>query len=288
MIQPLPGDARLCAAVVSFRDWFAQTPARYTSGRIPARRMALIDYPQFVANELGLPAAELWSIYFDDLSPDYCRKLGDAAARAGVSIRNILLDRTDANLGASDIAAREHAVAAVRDWIDRAAAAGAASVRINPVRPAHGVFDPATIADSYLRLAEHGATQGIGVLIENHRPHFDDVGHLLDLHARVARPNFALLADSGNIIAPDDSSRIAALTRMLPVTALVAIKGVALTAQDTEGEYDMAALVRAAEASGYRGVYSIELFSYVMEMPLDPVSEVLLVADTIRSALRPA
>lgn len=276
---------RLCAAVVSFRDWFVQTPSRFTSGRAPERRMSLVDYPRFVADELGLAQAELWSLFFDDLSLAYARKLGEAAVRAGVAIPNLLVDRVDADFGAADEVVRGRSVLAAKSWIDRAAMAGAASIRVNPALSANASPDPARIADTYLTLAEYGARLGVRVLVENHRPYFDAIGPLLDLAGRVEHPSFALLADCGNIVAATDAERIAALSSMLPKAALVSVKATGLTDERGEAAYDIGATVRAAEAAGYTGPYSIELFSYFLEMPADPVTEVRRLAVEIAANL---
>lgn len=147
----------------------------------------------------------------EDLSPVYWRKLGESAAEAGVAIRNALLDKGGADLGAADQSAPMASFDVVKAGMDRAAMIGSMSIRVNPEVKADDGFGHARIfADYYFRLAEYGAKLGIDILIENHRPHFDELDQLLDLRERVDHPRFAPLADCGNLVARSDAARVAA------------------------------------------------------------------------------
>lgn len=281
--------SRLGATAVCFRDWFAQTPPQYTSGREPARRMKLIDYPQFVADELGLPMAELWSLYFDDLSPAYCSELGEAAAKAGVSIPNIQLDGIPADLAAEDDEARARSIEVVKQWMDRAAAIGAPRVRANTDHPTPGrPFNPDRIADSFRQLADYGDQVGVDVLIENHFGYSAVPANVVAIHERVSHPRCAMLCDWGNSATEGTQARLADLSQMFGRLGFVAAKGVHFDADYRHLDYDIGTIVRATEDAGYRGPYSVELFAMGEGMPADPVRAVLAVAECVAANLKEA
>ncbi|HEV2597827.1 sugar phosphate isomerase/epimerase family protein [Sphingopyxis sp.] len=282
-------NSRVGTTPVCFRDWFAQTPAQYTSGRDPARRMKLAEFPQFVADELGMPFTELWSVFFDDISPAYCASLAEAAAKAGVSIDNIQLDAIDADLASLDNERRDHSVEVVKQWMDRAALIGAPSVRANADQPTAGrPFDPDRIADSYRRLAEYGDRIGVDILVENHFGYTAQISNVMAIHERVAHPRFGLLADWGNSPAETTEARIADLSHMFGDLRLVEAKAIRFDEDYNHLNYDIGAIVRATEASGYTGKYAVELFTLGDAMPLDPVRAIQSVAATIRDNLRAA
>ena len=278
---------RLCVTTVCFRDWFAQTPAMLKSGRPAPRTITLGEFPQFVADEFGLGLAEFWSLYFQDLSPAYCRDLKKAADRAGVAIANIQLDNIDADLAAVDEDARMKSLEVVRQWMDRAALLGAPRVRVNTDIPVAGrEFDPDRIADSYRRLAEYGDKVGVDVLIENHTGYSVSIKNVVAIYDRVKHPRCRMCADWGNSPAKDTESRIADLSLMFHGLGFVSAKGVSFDAEYRHTAYDIASIVRATEASGYRGIYSVELFALGKAMPEDPVRAVKSMIEAIAANLK--
>ena len=264
--------ARLALAPVSFRDWFEKTPSFATSGRPSARRLTLLELPAFVADEFELPNAELWSYYFDDESDAYCRALARAARKAKVGVCNLQLDAIGADLAATDEGERVKSIDVVKSWMDRAVLLGCPRVRANtdefvPDRP----FDPDLIADSFRRLAVYGAKIGVDIFIENHTGYSASISNVIAIHERVGHPRCKLLADWGNSAAKSTEARIADLSLMFPHLALVSAKGRKFDADYRHVSYEIAPIVRATEASGYRGIYSIELFTASDDMPADPI-----------------
>lgn len=281
--------ARIGTTPVCFRDWFAQTPPQYTSGRDSARCLTLSEFPQFVADELGMPFTELWSLYFDDISHRYCSSLAAAAAKAGVALSNIQLDAIDADLASTDDERRTASIETIKSWMDRAALIGAPSVRANPDQPTPGrPFDPDRIAESYKRLAEYGDKIGVDVLIENHFGYSAAISNVVAIWERVGHPRCAMLADWGNSPAKTTEDRIADLSQMFGGLGLVEAKAMRFDNHYRHVSYDIGAIVRATEGSGYTGDYAVELFALGDDMPQDPVRAVLAVAETIKTNLREA
>lgn len=279
--------ARLSATPVSFRDWFSLTPVSFRSGRPAPRTLTLGQFPEFVAHELGLGLAELWSFYFEDLSPAYCRDLKRAAKKANVRISNIQLDNIGADLAAVDEAERAKSLEVVRGWMDRAALIGSPRVRVNTDAPTPGrAFDPERIADSYRRLANYGNRVGVEVLIENHTGYSSSIQNVVAIYKRVKHRRCKMAADWGNSPAETTEARIADLRAMFSGLGFVSAKGARFDDLYRHIAYDVPAIVRATEASGYRGVYSVELYGPREEMPEDPVRAVKSMVAMIAANLR--
>src|SRR5437016_8814506 len=83
--------SRIGITTVCFRERFPATRSK----NMPAPAgwdLTLLAAPKFIADQLGLHNVEVWNFQFEDTSMDYCRRLKDAAIRAGSKIINIQLD----------------------------------------------------------------------------------------------------------------------------------------------------------------------------------------------------
>lgn len=252
-----PSD-RIGVTTVSLRD---RIPFRLPGAPPPPRgELDLHAAPRFVADVLGLKKLEVWSLQFGDTTDAYCTALGDAAKRSGVRITNVQLDGK-LDLGAPAAADRAMAVADARAWIDRAALAGASSLRANlstlsPKAP----FDVGPVADSFRELAGYAAEKNIVMLTENHFGHSIAIDNVVALLEAVDSPNLRTIFDWGNVPSPSTASVIDAARRLAPWLYLVSAKGVNFDADYRATDYDVAAIVKATEGLGFRGDYSIELF----------------------------
>ena len=165
------------------------------------------------------------------------------------------------DLGAVAAPDRAMAVADARAWIDRAALIGASSLRANlsalaPKAP----FDVAPVAESFSELADYAAQKKIMLLTENHFGHSVAIENVIALLEAVDSPNLRTVFDWGNVPSPSTSTVIDALERLAPWLYLVSAKGVNFDSDYKAADYDVTAIVKATEALGYRGDYSIELF----------------------------
>jgi sugar phosphate isomerase/epimerase len=96
----------------------------------------------------------------------------------------------------------------------------------------------------------------------------------------VDHPNCRALADWGNSAATSTAQRIADLSLLFPKLELVSAKGLHFDADYRHVDYDIGAIVRATEAAGFRGIYSIELWAD-QNPPDDPVRAAHTMLDTI-------
>lgn len=276
--------ARLACTSVSFRHRFAATRPKGQAAREPD--LSLLDIPALFSERLGLRQVEVWSRHFPEPTLAFAEKLRRVAERAGSRIINLQQDEPPFELSHPDADRRTTGVASIRHWMDLAAACGSPSLRANVGGRPTDPFDLSAAADSFRRLAEHGAKIGVKILVENHGGHSVKAENVAALVAAVGSPWCRSLPDFGNLPAgtsmPD---RIAFLQKILPFAALISAKGMEFDADYRHTSYDVSACVRAAEAAGFTGIYSIELWapSYT---PPDPFRAALAMRDEIARHLR--
>lgn len=163
-----------------------------------------------------------------------------------------------------------------------AAACGAPSMRANVGGGKGEPFDLGTTADSFRRLAEHGERIGVRVLVENHGGHSMVEGRVAAIVRAVGSPWCRSLPDFGNM--PGEvtmGGRLAFLSSMFETADLISAKGMEFDDRYRHTSYEIGACVRAAEAAGFKGIYSVECWApkYV---PPDPFRAVTAVAASIR------
>lgn len=270
---------RLACTSVSFRHRFAATRPKGQAANEPD--LTLLDLPALVAERLGLRQVEVWSRHFLEPTLAFAEKLRHAAERAGARIVNVQQDEPPFELSHPDADRRAASVASIKRWMELAAACGSPSLRANVGGRPTDPFDLSAAADSFRRLADHGAKLGVKILVENHGGHSVKAENVAAVVAAVASPWCRSLPDFGNLPAgtslPD---RIAFLQKILPFAALVSAKGMEFDADYRHTSYDVGACVRAAESAGFTGIYSIELWapSYT---PPDPFRAVRTMGDEI-------
>jgi sugar phosphate isomerase/epimerase len=158
-------------------------------------------------------------------------------------------------------------------WIETAARLGDHLLRITAGSPASRGDEPAEVLVERLtgpvrRAAEHAADRGIRLALENHGDL--RVADILDLFARVDRPNLGVCLDNVNLIRVGDD--MAEGTRALaPHTLLVQLKdhlagdptvwGGPVSTALGEGVADLDGLIAILAAAGFDGPVCVELAS---------------------------
>ena len=258
---------RIGITTVCFRNRFRQTAPKDAAAKAD---LTLLAAPKFIADSLGIHNVEVWNAHCESESPEYCAQVKDAAAKVGSRITNIQLDGSY-DLSSADAAKRAESITFVKGWMDRAKAVGATSLRANTGPAKAGPpFEPATIADSFKQLATYGKSIGVKILIENHVGFSADVDKVVTLLKAINDPNCGAITDWGNSSAKDIERRVADMQKLMPYLALVSAKELDFDANNNHTSYDVVPLIRATEASGYRGIYSIEFYTD-KNPPSDPV-----------------
>jgi sugar phosphate isomerase/epimerase len=250
---------RIGITTVCFRERFPATRSKGAAAP-PGGDLTLLTAPKFIADQLGLHNVEVWSAQFAETSLDYCRRLKAAAAAVGSKIIDIQVDGPE-NLSDPDATKRAASIAAIKQWMDRAATVGSPRLRANTGGGSAAEWDVNRTADSFRQLADYGKTIGVKILIENHIGYSADIDKVVQIVRAVNDPNCRVISDWGNTPSTSPEDRVAGLSKLLPYLELVSAKQLDFDDQNRHVDYDIVPLVRATEASGFRGIYSIEFYS---------------------------
>ncbi|MGH9161679.1 MAG: sugar phosphate isomerase/epimerase family protein [Vicinamibacteraceae bacterium] len=250
---------RIGITTVCFRDRFSTTRDR-KAGPIPAgQELTLLSAPKFIADTLGLHNVEIWNMQFDEISTDHCREIKAAAAAVGSRIINIQVDGPE-NLSDPDEAVRAESIRSITEWMDRAAAVGAPTLRANTGSGPPEAWDVERTADSFRQLAAHGKRIGVKILVENHTGYSADIDKVVAIAKAVDDPSCRVIADWGNTPSGSPDAQVAGLSKLFPYLELVSAKQLDFDDQNRHINYDVVPLIKATEASGFRGIYSIEFY----------------------------
>jgi sugar phosphate isomerase/epimerase len=275
---------RIGITTVCFRERFPSTRSKGA----PAPEggdLTLLGAPKFIADQLGLHNVEIWSNQFAETSLDYCRQIKAAATAVGSRIIDIQVDGSE-NLSDPDAAKRAASISTIKQWMDRAAAVGAPRMRANTGGGKPEAWDVNRTADSFKQLAEYGKTIGVRILIENHTGYSADIDKVVQLAKAVNDPNCRVISDWGNTPSNSPADRVAGLSKLFPFLELVSAKELDFDDQNHHVSYDIVPLIKATEASGFRGIYSIEFYSN--KPPRDVVAAAKDMTQTIAANISPA
>ena len=248
---------RIGITTVCFRDRFVATRDK-KAGPVPAgEELTLLTAPKFVADTLGLHNVEIWSAQFADMSLDYCKQIKAAAEAVKSRITNIQVDGSE-NLSDPDAAKRAASVETIKRWMDRAAAVGAPTCRANTGDGPAEAWDVKRTSDSFRQLAQYGKTIGVKILVENHIGYSADIDKVVAIIKTVNDPYCRAICDWGN--SPKNEGQVAALSKLFPHLELVSAKELDFDENNRHVNYDVVPIIKATEASGYKGIYSIEFY----------------------------
>jgi len=223
-------------------------------------RLSHLAFPAFARERFGLSRVELWDQQFGPggATSERCGQVRAAADAAGVAIVNIEVEDLP-NLGPADKAARGDAVAAAKAWLDKGKLLGAGSIRVNVSRRQDPIDRDAAV-ETLRAIADYGRQIGVRVLLENHGGYTANIADMVSLVRAVDHPFCRIEVDWGAWSPPGD--RYADIRSAMPLVHMVSAKGELFDeATYAHTSFDIARLVREAEATGFRGVYSIELFA---------------------------
>jgi sugar phosphate isomerase/epimerase len=242
----------------SFHNFFQST--RESSASAPAEPMALLDFPEMIADRYKVHNLEFVAPHFASVEPAYLQELKANLVRVHSRLINIPVDIPEIwhgrGLSDPDAAVRDAAIEASQRWIDVAKQLGARSVRCDP-----GGFDPDDLTltiDSYRRLVAYGRVRNVAVLIENH----GEIGSqhpeaLVQVFRAVGGLFIGALPDFGNF--PDNETRLRGLPMLFPYARTVChAKGLELDGNGNETAFDFQKCVQTAKTAAFKGIYSIE------------------------------
>jgi sugar phosphate isomerase/epimerase len=255
-----------------FDNWQYSVPAA-------SPRLSYLTYPAYVRERFGVHKIELWERQFfpQGLAEAPYRAVRAAADAAGVSIINLQVEALPA-LDAGGAVERATVLAGIKSYLDKGRVLGAGSIRVNVTREG-GPVNLDAIIDTLRRAAEYGQAIGVKVLIENHGGYTASIPNMIALVKAVNHDFCKITIDWGDFFGPP-GDRYAAIQEAMPYVHIVSAKGFEFDPVTYEhSAYDIARLVRNAEAGGFRGDYSIDFFG--PNPPQDPDRAMRLFIKTI-------
>lgn len=241
-------------------------------------RLSYLTYPAYVRDRFGVKKIELWERQFfpQGSTDEHFRAVKAAADAAGVSIINLQVESLP-SLDAGGPAEQAAVLAGIKGWLDKARILGAGSIRVNVTRQEGPVNLDAVVA-TLRAAADYGQSIGVRVLIENHGGYTASIPNMISLTRRVNHEFCKITIDWGDFTPPGD--RYAAMQEAMPLVHIVSAKGYEFNPATYEHTtYDIARLVRNAEAGGFTGDYSIDFFG--PNPPADPDRAMTLFIKTI-------
>ncbi|MBB4078482.1 CubicO group peptidase (beta-lactamase class C family)/sugar phosphate isomerase/epimerase [Lewinella aquimaris] len=223
------------------------------------------------AGEMGFAGVELVNQFFLDQSGNtaFLDSLAATADAAGVELTMLLVDRAG-NLGASDPAERDSAIAQHLAWVRAADHLDIPAVRVN----AHGDGTPDAIMEASVdgigRLAEAAGAYGIRILVENHGGISNDGEWLAALLGRLGEYTVGAVADFDNWCIERDNGqlwggtctrrydRYQGLLELMPYAGGVSVKAFNFDERGRETSMDYDVLFDIIRGAGYEGFLGIE------------------------------
>jgi sugar phosphate isomerase/epimerase len=215
-------------------------------------------FPAYVKEKFGVTKVELWDQQFGPAGTTFaeCRAIRAAADAAGVQVVSVEVEST-APINAADPDDRAQALAEAKVWLDKAQVLGCTSMRFN-TNPRGELSDGAV--DVIRKMGDYARTKGVIVLLENHGGATGTIPALIASVKRVNHPSVKAEPDWGPASSPE--ARYDEMKSAMAVTHIVSAKGLAFDPTTyVHTSFDVARLVKDAESTGYKGVYSIELYN---------------------------
>ena len=245
----------------------------------------VLTAPKYFKDTFGVTNVEVWNSQFPDKGPEFLAKLRGACESIGSRIIDLQLDQTPdepCDLSSTDGKVRADSIAVAKAWMDRAKLLGSPLMRVNVDSGAPNlplVLGPAV--ESFKALAEYGQSISVKILVEKDIGASANVDNCVQILKGVNHPFCRAIIDWGNSQATTPEARVADLSKLFPWVELVSAKGLRFDENYNHIDYPIAPLVAATEASGYKGVYSIELY----QEPNPPADTVAAETSMIKAIL---
>lgn len=254
--------SRLLAAPAAKEPLFKISLAEWSLNRaIFGGKLDNLDFSKVAKNEFGIEGVEYVNQFFKDKAKDqkYLADLKQRGDDLGVTHVLIMIDG-EGSLGDPDAKARKQAVENHHQWVDAAKFLGCHSIRVNA--HSEGSYDEQQklAADGLRQLSEFGASQGIGVIVENHGGLSSNGAWLAGVMKLVDHPNCGTLPDFGNfqISRDQEYDRYKGVDEMMPYAKAVSAKSKDFDADGNCVETDYKKMMEIVLKHGYHGFVGIE------------------------------
>jgi sugar phosphate isomerase/epimerase len=215
--------------------------------------MSLFDFIDFAA-ELPLDGIELTSYYWAEDTDDYAAKLKAHAAKKKLAVSGVPVGN---NFCLNNADRWKAEVQKVKDWTERAAKVGAATVRIF----AGSIPKGDTLADAQKRVVAAleeccPVAEKLGVILalENHGGITDTPEHLLELVKPVKSKALAVNIDTGNFHTADPYADIA---KIAPYGVVAQVK-TEVHPNNKRTDADLSRVIKILKDANFHGYVALE------------------------------
>lgn len=220
-----------------------------------------LDFSKVAKNDYGIEAVEYVNQFFKDKAKDqkYLADLKQRGDDLGVTHVLIMIDGEGA-LGDPDEKARKQAVQNHHQWVDAAKFLGCHSIRVNAHSEGSYEEQQKRAADGLRQLTEYGASEGIGVIVENHGGLSSNGEWLAGVVKLVDHPNFGTLPDFANFQIEEGKwyDRYKGVDELMPYAKAVSAKSHDFDADGNCIETDYKKMMEIVLKHGYHGFLGVE------------------------------
>jgi sugar phosphate isomerase/epimerase len=245
IVRQGPAQLKLSIAAYSYRD--------YLQGK-KQPGMTLDGFVDLCAN-LGLPAVELTSYYFQDTSAQALTRLRGRCTRLGLDVSGGAVGN---KFTEADPVKLKEEIRKTKEWTERYAILGAKAIRIfagNPVKGEAEAITRQRCLEAIHEVCEHARQFGIYMALENHGGIVSTAEQLLGIVKEVKHDWFGVNLDSGNFRTADPYGDFA---RLAPYAVNVQFKTEVQYAGQKKQEADLNKLVVILKEAKYRGYVALE------------------------------
>jgi sugar phosphate isomerase/epimerase len=246
---------RLAVTSYPFRAYIESPTNRGRRHDLPG--MDLTQFPAMVAEKFGVYNVNPLIDHFRSTEPAYIDKFRRSLTDAHSHIVDLGLPGRP--FYSSDRTVRQSAVESGQKWVQLAQAVGSPSVRQHISSSGNGPADVNLAAESLAQLAEYGGKHGVVINLENDSPVAEDPFFLIQVINKVDNPYLRALPDFGNSLVGhnDEYNRKAVSGMFTRVFNMCHVKD-KVTSSGQIYNVNLDDMFGIAEASGYRGYFSME------------------------------
>jgi sugar phosphate isomerase/epimerase len=240
------------------------------------RSMAIEQFIDLCAG-MGLDGVELTSYYFEQATPEYDHALRRRCFLAGLDVSGAALGNTFTVAPGPE---RDRQLAAVRQWIDRAVALGAPSLRVFGGGTPKGVAREEALQwaiDCLREAAVHARERGVYLALENHGGVTETPDDVLKVLQSVESDWVGANLDTGNFHGDDPYADVA---QVAPHAVNVHLKATMAARGRPAQPADFPRIVRILREAKYSGYLSLEY-----ESAEDPMTAVPRLIAQVRAAM---
>ena len=251
-----------------------------------AGELTTLDFAKVTREKFGLSGVEYVNQFFSDKAEDtdFLNQMNQRASDNGVENVLIMIDN-EGSLAVLDESARLQAVEKHYKWINAAKHLGCHSIRVNAAGKGNADDVAAAAVDSLGRLAEYGAKEGIGVVVENHGGYSSDATWLVNVMKQVNNPNCGTLPDFGNFIIslfpPQNYDPYKGVEELMPYAKGVSAKTHDFNSAGQDRKIDYARMMQIVDNSGYKGFIGIEYEGYKLSEEAGILATKKLILDSV-------